>query len=242
MASFMCTSVPQWNTAAKARQHPPTRHPVPASLMQDERSQHKNKAKALKVLRARLYEAERQRQRLSQSRERMQLIGSGDRSERIRTYNFPQARAAAAGARPGAARWSPAPEWNDGGHALVCCHAAVGLLSHAACCVRWVDLAAAVLTWRGPAGWQQVACCCACCVGAGACDGPSGGRDGARHGGCAGRGAAGRVHRGAAAAPPEPAAGQPGPGGMMHARMRRCDMHAAPPVWPFTPYMIQFPV
>ena len=58
--------------------------------IQDERSQHKNKAKALKVLRARLYEAQQRAQRASASRERKGLIGSGDRSERIRTYNFPQ--------------------------------------------------------------------------------------------------------------------------------------------------------
>ncbi|KAL4856868.1 Peptide chain release factor 1 [Chlorella vulgaris] len=60
--------------------------------IQDERSQHKNKAKAMKVLRARMFEAEQQRQRLSQSRERKEQMGSGDRSERIRTYNFPQGR------------------------------------------------------------------------------------------------------------------------------------------------------
>ena len=59
---------------------------------QDERSQHKNKARALNLLAARLYEAERSRQAAAQSAARKSLVGSGDRSERIRTYNFPQGR------------------------------------------------------------------------------------------------------------------------------------------------------
>lgn len=59
---------------------------------QDEKSQHKNKAKAMKVLRARLYDRQLQEQNEKISRERKNQVGSGDRSERIRTYNFPQGR------------------------------------------------------------------------------------------------------------------------------------------------------
>ena len=59
---------------------------------QDEKSQHKNKAKALKILRARVYEAEKRKKDKERSQDRKSQIGSGDRSERIRTYNFPQGR------------------------------------------------------------------------------------------------------------------------------------------------------
>jgi len=59
---------------------------------QDEKSQHKNRAKALKILRARLYEAEREKTMKERAESRKGMVGSGDRSERIRTYNFPQGR------------------------------------------------------------------------------------------------------------------------------------------------------
>lgn len=59
---------------------------------QDERSQHKNRAKAMALLRTRLLDAEQTKQRQQQAQTRKSLVGSGDRSERIRTYNFPQGR------------------------------------------------------------------------------------------------------------------------------------------------------
>ena len=61
-------------------------------MMQDSRSQHKNRASAMNILRSRIYDAERQRIDSERSAERKGQVGSGDRSERIRTYNFPQGR------------------------------------------------------------------------------------------------------------------------------------------------------
>ena len=68
---------------------------VPTGIVvsqQDEKSQHKNRAKAMKILMARLYDLERTNRENERATERKSQVGSGDRSERIRTYNFPQGR------------------------------------------------------------------------------------------------------------------------------------------------------
>jgi peptide chain release factor 1 len=68
---------------------------VPSGMVvecQDERSQHKNKARAMSLLQARLMDSEHEKQRMEEAQTRKSLVGSGDRSERIRTYNFPQGR------------------------------------------------------------------------------------------------------------------------------------------------------
>ncbi len=68
---------------------------IPSGIVvsqQDEKSQHKNKAKALKILRSKLYDLQRSQQESERAKARKSQIGTGDRSERIRTYNFPQGR------------------------------------------------------------------------------------------------------------------------------------------------------
>ena len=80
------------STPPTARSASPTLPTGLVVIQQDEKSQHKNKAKALKVLRTRLFELERERLASERAGARKSMVGSGDRSERIRTYNFPQGR------------------------------------------------------------------------------------------------------------------------------------------------------
>ncbi len=80
------------NTTDSARCASPTLPTGIVVAMQDERSQHKNRDKAMQVLRARIYERRREEAQGAEADARKAMVGSGDRSERIRTYNFPQGR------------------------------------------------------------------------------------------------------------------------------------------------------